>query len=415
MPTETVHTVVIGAGQAGLCVSWFLQREGIEHTILERDTVASSWRRRWDSFTLVTPNALNRLPELPSGGDPDGFLARDQVIAYLERFAASFDPPLRTGVHVDAVAPHEPSGRFRVRTNQGELACRNVVVATGTFHRPWTPPVATRLPAGVRQLHSSDYRRPDDAPGAVLVVGSGQSGAQIADELRAAGRTVHLAVGSAPRLPRRYRGRDTMRWLFDLGVFDRTVETLDTPADRFAAHPHVSGRDGGATLDLRAFARDGVRLLGRLTAVDGDLLTFDDGLHDRLRAADAFAERTKRTIDARIDDAGIEAPPPSDADLARTDFEPDEPPNRLSLEAAGVRTVIWATGYRFDFSWVAFPVFDGFGYPVQRHGATDVPGLYFAGLHWGHRQRSALLCGVAEGAERIAGAIAAAGTPAEAA
>ena len=413
MRTETVHTVVIGAGQAGLCVSWFLSRERIEHRVLERDAVASSWRRRWDSFTLVTPNDLNRLPEFPSGGDPDGFLTRDQVTAYLERFAASLDPPVRTGVDVASVTAHEPSGAFRVRTNRGDLVARNVVVATGTFHHPWTPPFASRLPSGVRQLHSSDYRRPDDAPGAVLIIGSGQSGAQIADELRRAGREVLLSVGSAPRLPRRYRGRDTMRWLFDLGVFDRTVDALESPAQRFAPHPHVSGRDGGATLDLRAFARDGVRLLGRLVDVDGDRLTFDDGLNDHLRAADAFAEGTRRTIDARIEEEGIEAPPPSEADRATHEFDPDDPPRRLSLNEANVRTVIWATGYRFDFSWVEFPVFDAYGYPVQRHGASEVPGLYFAGLHWGHRQRSALLCGVAESAERIARSVVGA-RPAEA-
>lgn len=197
-----------------------------------------------------------------------------------------------------------------------------------------------------------------------------------------------------------------MRWLFELGLFDRTVDSLESPAQRFAPHPHVSGRDGGATLNLRAFARDGVRLLGRLVDVDGDRLAFDDGLNERLSAADAFAEGTRRAIDARLEEEGIEAPPPSEADRAVLEFEPDDPPRRISLEEAKVRTVIWATGYRFDFSWVEFPVFDASGYPVQRHGASDVPGLFFAGLHWGHRQRSALLCGVAESAERIARSVA---------
>lgn len=405
--TETVDTTVIGGGQAGLCVSHYLRRKGIEHLVLERDTIGSSWRNRWDSFTLVTPNELNLLPDHPSGGEPDGFLQRDQVIDYLEEFAASFDPPLRTGVDVTSVSRSGTGSGFRVETSEGSYVSRNVVVATGTFQHPRVPDFAAGVGEEIGQIHSAEYRNPHQLPeGGVLVVGSGQSGAQIADELRDAGRQVFLSVGRAPRLPRRYRGRDTMQWLFRLGALDRTVDMLESPEQRFAPHPHVSGRDGGKTIDLRRFASEGIKLLGRLSGADGDRLQFSDDLANNLQAADDFATGMMGTIDEGISAAGIVAPAPSEEELARGAWEPDGGPLELSLGEAGIRTIIWATGFRFDFGWVEFPVFDDFGYPIQRQGVTDCPGLYFAGLHWLHKHKSALLCGVAEGAEYVANRIA---------
>src|SRR6056297_2094924 len=262
---ETVDTVVIGAGQAGLCASYELRRRGRDHLVLEKGRVAERWRsQRWDSFTLVTPNWTLRLPDHPYDRDPDGFLPRDAVVRYLESFAEDVDPPLRTGVEVRRVGAGRGGSRFRLDTSDGPLEADQVVVAVGTFQRPRIPAGVDRLPDTIRQVPAADYRLPEALPeGAVLVVGSGQSGTQIARELNDAGRRVYLSVGGAPRLPRRYRGADLFVWVDRLGMFRRTVDALDDPSERFSPNPHVSGREGGRDVNLHAFARDGVRLLGR--------------------------------------------------------------------------------------------------------------------------------------------------------
>ncbi|MDE0059673.1 MAG: NAD(P)-binding domain-containing protein [Defluviicoccus sp.] len=399
--------IVIGAGQAGLSTSYFLSDRGIDHAVLERGVLADSWsKRRWDGFSLVTPNWTIRLPGAEyDGPDPDGFMRRDEFVAYLEGWARRFGCPIRTGVDVAALG-RGGNGRLRVATSDGPLEARAVVVATGTMQTPRRPALAARVSPHIRQLDAESYRNPGDLePGAVLVVGSGQTGGQIADELRLAGRRVMLSTGGAMRVPRRYRGRDCVAWLDALGFFDRTPDMLDSPAQRFRAEVQLSGRDGGRTVGLHRLRRDGVELLGRLTAADGGTMGFAADLRQNMESADAFSRGFQRNVDAFVERNGIDAPPPTAQEL---DGEPPEDDWSVSLRpsidlaAETVTTVIWATGFSYDFSWIDFPVRDGMGYPVTDRGTTSVPGLYFIGLNWMVKRKSGLLYGVGDDARYVA-------------
>lgn len=407
MPTR-IHTLVIGAGQAGLATSRHLTEHGIEHVVLEKDRIGERWRsQRWDSFTLVTPNWMLNLPGFDHDGDPDGFLARDEIVGYLEAYAASFSPPLRLGVRVESVRP-APDGTLTVETDQGDYQARNVVVAVGTFQRPRIPRAAADLDPSVLQLHSSRYRAPEALPGGgVLVVGSGQSGAQIADELHEAGRRVFLAVGSAGRAPRRYRGRDFTRWADTIGFFARTPDQLPSPAARFAANPVASGKDGGKNLNLHAFARDGVVLLGRYEDAEGSTMRFASTLHETLAQIDAGVTELKESVDRAIAEMDLDVPPADPAEDPELRDGYDLPARReLDLRREGIGTVIWACGYRFDFSWVEGPAYDGFGYPVADRGVTTHPGIYFVGLHFLHTAKSGLFYGVGDDAAHVVAALA---------
>jgi putative flavoprotein involved in K+ transport len=400
-------TVVIGAGQAGLAISYYLKQAGREHIILEKERIGKAWRDdRWDSFTLVTPNWGLRLPGMEyDGDDPEGFLTRQEVVEYLEGFVELFDPPVQEGVEVTAVEAAPGSDNLIVRSSAGEHQAANVVVATGTFQQPKIPPFSGRLTGDVQQIHSSEYRNPGQLlPGAVLVVGSGQSGCQIAEELFEHGREVYLSTGRAGRLPRRYRGEDAARWLVRMGFFDRTVDQLPSPAARFRSNPHVSGKGGGRTLNLHRFSRDGITLLGHLRDGRGTWLDIAADLKENLAAADKFALEFKQGVDKYIQKQGLEAPEDNEPEL-RDGYEAPVI-TELDLDSAGISTIIWATGYSFDFSWVKFPIFDEFGYPIQQRGVTPQPGLYFLGLHWLHTSSSTLLAGVGDDAAHVASAIA---------
>ena len=403
------HTVaVIGGGQAGLSMSWYLRRRGLDHVVLERDRVGHEWRdRRWDSFCLVTPNWQCRLPGYSyAGDDPDGFMPGPEIVGFLEKYAASFDPPLAEGVEVTRLR-RLPSGVFELVTTAGTSTADQVVVATGPYHNPAVPRIAERLPGGLTQLHSSQYRNPGQLPGgAVLVVGTGQSGCQIAEDLHLAGRRVHLAVGSAPRCARRYRGRDTLAWLDEMGHYARGIdEFADADAVRLRANHYMTGRDGGHDIDLRAFARDGMRLHGRLRAVDGTRVSFAGDLASNLDGADAVAEGIKDAIDRYVDSAGIVAP--AEARYVPV-WRPAGPEAGLDLAAEGVASVVWATGFHRDHRWIEVPVFDGRGYPTHERGVTSCPGLYFLGLPWQYTWGSGRFAGVARDAaylcERIGAA-----------
>ncbi|MGW2387837.1 MSMEG_0569 family flavin-dependent oxidoreductase [Streptomyces sp. NPDC001658] len=396
---------VIGGGQAGLSVSYCLRERGVEHVVVERNQVGHEWRdRRWDSFCLVTPNWQCKLPGFPYQGDePDGFMVRDEIIRYLEEYVAFFQPPLVEGVSVDGLR-RSPSGVFELTTSEGDFTADQVVVATGPYHTPSVPRMAERLPAGVEQIHSSRYRNADQLPeGAVLVVGTGQSGCQIAEDLHLAGRQVHLAVGSAPRVARFYRGRDCVAWLDDMGYYAKDIGDFDDAgAVRMRVNHYVTGRDGGRDIDLRAFARDGMRLYGRLTGIGGTRLEFADDLKVNLDRADAVAEGIKDSIDAYIAAQGIDAP-----DEARyvPVWEPSEQAASLDLEAAGITSVVWSTGFTRDHRWVEIPAFDGRGYPMHRRGATSTPGLYFLGLPWQYSWGSGRFEAVGRDAEFLANQI----------
>lgn len=406
---ERVEVAVVGAGQAGLAVSRCLTEQGRDHVVLERATrLAEPWRSgRWDSFTLVSPNWSLRLPGFPYQGDePNGFMHRDDVVRYFEDYAASFNPPIRFGVEVTVVEPSPIGNGFVVTTGDSRLTADHVVVATGAYQQPKVPTAAARLPAGILQLHSSQYRNPDALPpGAVLVVGTAQSGGQIAEELYQSGRRVYLSVGRAGRAPRRYRGKDIGEWLVQIGFFEQSYATAPEPKERFESPPHVSGKDGGRTLNLHRFARDGVQLLGRLQAADKGTLHLAPDLHENLARADGFAAFVTTVIDGYVDKTGLDAPPAEDEPVLQDGFATEQL-TQLDLAAAGITSVIWATGYRYDYSWVRFPVFDQYGSPVQQPAVTAVPGLYFLGLGWPHTRKSATIFGVGDDAASVAAAIA---------
>lgn len=405
-----VPVVIVGGGQAGLSMSWCLRAREVEHVILERHEVAASWRRqRWDSFCLVTPNWQCRLPGHPySAGDPDGFMVRDEILRYIDDYVESFAPPVVEGVDVISVAGAD-DGTFVVQTSAGTISADQVVLAVGGYHVPSLPRMAERLPQSVTQVHSSGYRCPEALPdGAVLVVGSGQSGAQIAEDLHLAGRTVHLAVGTAPRVARFYRGRDVVAWLHDMGRYDLPITAHpEGPAARKEANHYVTGRDGGRDIDLRRFATEGMRLHGRLDTITPGTLGFAGDLRSNLDGADLTDHRIKRTIDRWIASEVIHAPPegcyvplwhpPATADA----------PYAVDLEAESITSVVWATGFRPDWSWVKLPAFDGTGYPSHHRGVTSVPGLSVLGLPWLHTWGSGRFASIARDAEHLADHVAA--------
>ncbi|MFJ7242860.1 MSMEG_0569 family flavin-dependent oxidoreductase [Streptomyces olivaceus] len=393
---------VIGGGQAGLSMSYCLRQRGVEHVVIEADQIGHEWReRRWDSFCLVTPNWQCRLPGFAyRGDDPDGFMVRDEIVRYLEEYAASFQPPLVEGVSVTRLR-RATNGVFELSTSIGDVTADQVVVATGPYHTPSVPRMAERLPANVTQIHSSRYRNAAQLPaGGVLVVGTGQSGCQIAEDLHLAGRQVHLAVGSAPRVARFYRGRDCVAWLDEMGHYAKGIDVFeDADAMRMRVNHYVTGRDGGRDIDLRAFARDGMRLYGRLTDVGGTALEFAPDLTANLDHADAVAEGIKDAIDAHIANHRIEAPAePRYVPV----WKPVEQPSRLDLRAAGITSVIWSTGFRRDHRWIETPVFDGRGYPMHWRGVTAAPGLYFLGLPWQYSWGSGRFEAVGRDAEFLA-------------
>jgi putative flavoprotein involved in K+ transport len=396
---EHVDTVVIGAGQAGLATSFFLTQHDREHVVLERGQVGETWRsQRWDGFYLNTPNSTQRLPGYEySGEEPDAFAPRAEVVACLEGYAASFDAPVRD--HANVTALRFEGDRFMLETDEATIEARNVVVTTGAFQQS-KPRVPGFDDATIElQLTTSQYRRPEQlADGAVLVVGGGQSGCQITDELVRAGRDVYLAIGRCGWFPRRYRGRDMLDWAADLGLLDQTVDSLPSPAARLACNPPISGNDGGHDCHPRWLAGRGAVVVGRLEGVDGTKATFAGGVEETLAAGDGFAAETMSGIDRYIAEHGLDAPgaEPREGGPSPT---PDTP--ELDLRDAVITSVIWAAGFRPDYSWIALDVADEYGWPVQRRGISEHPGLYFVGVNWLHKRKSALFCGVGDDAEHV--------------
>ncbi len=398
------NTIIIGGGQAGLATSYYLKNHRIEHVILEQaEQAGNAWRNsRWDSFALLTPNWSLQMPGAEyQGNDPDGFLPRNEIVAYFEGYIKKFNLPVRYGVQVTAVEHLISNNKYQVTTNGEIFRADHIVVATGLFQGPKKPVFAANLSSKITQFHSGDYRNPRSLPdGAVLVVGSAQSGCQIAEELYESGRKVYLCVGSAGRAPRRYRGRDVFYWLKQAGFFDRTVDKLPSPKAKFSGNPHLSGRDGGHTINLHQFVRDGVQLLGRITGAENNKIMLADDLHESLAKVDKFEADIIKIIDEFIAKNGIDAPSESLPDLR--DGYAVESIRELDLASKGITTIIWALGYTFDFSLVKLPVTDNDGYPIQQRGVTDYPGLYFVGMPWLHKYKSGLLAGVAEDAAYIA-------------
>jgi putative flavoprotein involved in K+ transport len=393
-----MQTIVIGAGHAGLAVSKLLTERGVEHAVLERSRVASRWRdERWDAFTIQAPNWCNWLPGWRyTGPDPEGFMNRDQTVAYIEDYARSFDAPVREGTEVSALRP-APGGGFQLTTSQGDLQARSVVVATGPFQTPRIPSWASSLPGDVTQMHSNRYRAPGLLPeGAVLIIGSGQSGQQIAEDLLEHGRTVYLSTGSHVRSPRRYRGRDFYFWRELGGWYERTAEDLGGGG---AGGPTLSGVGGGHDLDLRELSARGITLFGGAAGYENGSVLFRDDLREVLAKGDAGYQGFVDWVEARLDRFhGL-----YDDATPRENFpEPPDAATELDIAAAGISTVIWATGFGVEFNrWIDLDIFDKAGFPVHRRGVTDVPGLLFIGLPKQHRIRSPFIRGADEDARYL--------------
>ncbi len=399
--------IIVGGGQAGLSISYFLKQAGIDHLVIEKHSVTHTWRtQRWDAFCLVTPNWQCALPGYPYRGDnPHGFMKKDEITAYLDGFIRTVGAPVLEHTEVRQVKARAQGG-FSVVTSQGAFTADQVVVASGGYHTPIVPRMAERLPASIRQLQSSEYRNPESLPeGAVLVVGSGQSGAQIAEDLRLAGRKVYLAVGEAPRCARFYRGRDVVDWLADMNYYDLPVtEHPLREGVRDNTNHYVTGRDGGRDIDLRRFATEGMELYGVLDDYLDGLLRFAPDLRRSLDDADATYNRINASIDKFIAERGIEAPPPS---VYAPVWTPPAERTELDPQAAGIGSIIWCIGFRPDFSWLEVPVFNGRGYPGHERGVTAHAGLYFLGLPWLHTWGSGRFSGIARDAEYLAALIAA--------
>lgn len=404
MAAEAIDTLVIGGGQAGLVMSHRLKQRGLSHLVLERARIAERWRsERWDGLKFQFPNWSVKLPDFPFPQDqPDAFATSGEIAGFIDAFAEFVAPPIRCGVEVTRL--RRGTSGFIAETANGPIEAKNVVVATGPYQRALVPDLLRDHP--VFQLHASAYQNPEQLPsGAVLVVGAGASGAQIAEELNRAGRRVYLAVGQHTRMPRRYRGRDLTWWFGALRLFDMTPEQRT-----HRVNPSITGAYGGYTIDFRRFAADGITLTGRILAARGGVLDIAPGLAESLADGDASYATFLEMMDAHVEQHSLSLPddPAARAVLADPPCV-TAPLRRLDLAAEHVGAVIWATGYGVDFGWIDLEVLDISGEPRHRNGIADMPGLYFLGLPWLSKMSSAFLSGVGDDAAVLADHIAARG------
>src|SRR5262245_11649981 len=410
-----LDTVVVGAGQAGLGTSYYLQRDGRSHVVFERGRIGESWlSQRWDSFQLNTPNWGSTLPGLPyEGPDPDGFWRHDELVAYFRRYVERSKLPVHTSVTVMSV---EPANAHFVVTTDGSGQAPNWVsgptgvVASGIQQSPRFPAASARVPGSVFQLHTAAYRNAAALPpGAVVVVGSAQSGVQIAEDLLEAGRKVYLCTSRVGRSPRRYRGQDIAIWNRRCKFVDVTLASLKDPSASRATQPQISGVGRrGRTVSLQSLARKGAVILGRLLDVDGSSLLLSDEAAAHVRFADEFSQKRKNEIDACLEREGIPLPPLEDdpADEPDPRAECASSLTRLDLREARIGAIIWATGFTADFSCLRLPVLGNDGMPMHQRGVSPVPGLYFIGFPWLNSRKSGLIYGIQEDGEYIANAIA---------
>jgi len=401
---ETVEVLVIGAGQAGIAMSEHLGKQGIDHLVVERDRVAERWRSwRWDSLVANGPAWHDRFPGSEFTCDPDAFAGKEEVADYLLAHAEKVGAPIRTGVEVTKVRKNEGSPGFHVETSDGTIDARFIVSATGAFQKPIIPPLVPES-APITQIHSSDYHNPQELPdGAVMVIGAGSSGVQIADELQRAGKQVYLAVGPHDRPPRSYRGRDFCWWLGVLGLWDAATPPVGAEHVTIA----VSGAHGGTTVDFRELAAEGVILVGRANECDAGIMRFGTDLKANVDAGDANYLGMLDAADAYIERNGLDLP----LEPAAREIGPDpecmtNPILELDLVAAGVTTIIWAVGFGNDYDWLQVDAFDDDGQPSHQRGVSSEPGVYFLGLPWLSRRGSSFIWGVWHDAKYLADQIA---------
>ena len=396
-----IDTLVVGAGQAGVAMSEHLGRLGVSHLVLERNRIAEAWRTgRWDSLVANGPAWHDRFPGLEFDGlDADAFAGKDQVADYFETYARKINAPIRTGVEVLKVERNEGRPGFTVHTSQGVIEANQVVVATGPFQRPVIPPIAPQL-VGIEQLHSADYRNPQQLPeGGVLVVGAGSSGVQIADELQRAGKQVYLSVGAHDRPPRAYRNRDFCWWLGVLGLWD--AEGVQPGKEHVTIA--VSGARGGHTVDFRKLAHQGITLVGLTRAFDQAVVSFESNLAENIARGDENYLALLDAADAYIARNGLDLPEEPEARRMLADPQClTQPILELDLVTAGVTSIIWATGYSVDYSWLQVDAFKADGKPQHQRGVSSEPGIYFVGLPWLSRRGSAFIWGVWHDARHIA-------------
>lgn len=402
---KRTNTIIIGAGQAGLALSRSLFDQGIEHVLLERGRVAQRWTERWDSLRLLSPNWMTRLPGGGYRGDrPNSFMTRDEVIGLLSDYATSFQAPVQEQTTVRRVSPAFDG--WEIVTNNGTWRAQNVVIATGYTQSTRVPGMASALPAHITQMTTSAYRNPDQLPeGGVLVVGASASGAQLADELARSGREVTIAVGRHTRVPRRYRGRDIMYWLDRTGSLQRPLSDMPHPEEATQeASLQLLGNDDGKNLDLSVLASRGIRLAGRLVGVEHGRVRLGTELAKTTAAADHQMGRLLDRIDRHIATHGFEKefPAPERWNL----IPPIESPTELSLDGSGIRSVLWATGYRRSYPWLDADVLDSSGEVRNQRGRTPAPGLFIIGMQFMIRRNSSFIDGVGRDAEEIAVAIA---------
>ncbi|MEV4100012.1 NAD(P)-binding domain-containing protein [Nonomuraea sp. NPDC049649] len=397
----------MGAGHAGLAASHFLTERSIDHVVLERGEVANSWRsQRWDSFRLLTPNWQSRLPGLGyDGPDPDGYMTIGEVTAFMERFAAHTRAPVRTRTDVTSV--RRAGDGYRVTTNDGEIDCRTVVIASGACNLPAVPPFSAAVPPEIEQITPYDYREPGQLPeGGVLVVGASATGVQLAAELRRSGRPVIMSVGEHVRLPRTYRGRDVLWWMDAAGVWDQRYDEVDdlTRARRLPS-PQLVGTPERETLDLNALTAMGVELVGRWAAVRDGRALFSGGLRNVFSLADLKMERLLDGFDEWAKETGVDAEVGPPERFAPTTV-PAKARLQLDLRGGEIRTIVWATGFRPDYSWLDVPVVDEKGHLRHDGGVVDSPGLYALGLPVLRRRKSTFIHGIEPDAREVIGHLA---------
>lgn len=402
MTIEKVDTLVVGGGQAGIAMSEHLTNGGVSHLVLERSRIAERWRsERWDSLVANGPAWHDRFPNMEfAGADPDAFVGKEAVADYLVAYGEKFNAPIRTGVEVLNVQRNPNRAGFRIETSQGVIEANNVVAATGPFQHPVIPAVAPTN-SDLTQIHSSAYRNPDQLPeGAILVIGAGSSGAQIAAELLQSGRQVYLSVGSHDRPPRRYRGRDFVWWLGVLGKWDD--EAMEVGKEHVTIA--VSGAQGGHTVDFRRLAGAGMKLVGLTKSFADGVVSFMPDLGENIAQGDANYLSILDAADAYVTRMGLDLPLEPEAHEILPDPEcVTNPILELDMAKAGITSIIWATGFSVDYSWLQVDVLDDNGKPKHQRGVTSEPGIYFLGLPWQSRRGSPFIWGVWHDAKHLAG------------
>ena len=402
---KKINTIIVGGGQSGLSVSYFLQKEGIDHIILEKaDKPAFAWReQRWDSFTFVTPSSMIDLPGViykDFNFHPDEFLPKEDIIKYFEDYIEINKFPIQFNIEVTEISKSD--SKWVVKTSIGDYIAQNVVIATGFFQTPKKLDIMESINPAILQLHSSEYKNVKSVKeGNVLVVGSGQSGMQIAEELYKSGKKVFLAIGNTSRIPRSYRGKDLTYWMIKLKMFDKTVDELDDLSERLVGNAHVSGANGGHTVNLHKYAKDGVILLAKINRTNDFKVYLDKNLHQLLTNADSLEKKLLPAIDKIIEKDNLDAPE-EDLEVLDEGFK-QEIVDELDLTESNINTIIWATGYARDYSFIKTDkkIIDKMGFPIQKRGVTEEDGLFFIGTVWLYKTASSLLYGVGEDAEHL--------------